>query len=112
MTESRHARRNRALFGGKVVLRDGSMSFDCVIRDLSESGARIALREEQLIPKRFLLLCTARHTAFDAEIVWRRGPLCGLHFHGSHDLETATGPELQAVKRLFNEYRPRSSPGL
>lgn len=108
----RRAPRKRSYYGGKIVHRDGSCSFDCVIRDISGSGAKIEIREHELIPRRFYLLCTIRKAALDAEMVWRRGGLAGLKVHATHDLETSGAPGLKFVKRLFAEFRARPSAGL
>lgn len=106
---SRRARRLRAFFAGKIVFRDGSYSFGCVVREFSDSGARIEVPVSRLIPRRFYLLTSKRQLGFDAEVVWRRGLLVGLKFHSTLDLAVSTDPKLRFLRNLSAELCLRSS---
>ena len=102
--ESRHEPRPRTLLGGKIVFRDGSCSFGCIVRDISQGGARVQIAPEQLVPKRFYLLTANRDSAFEAEVVWQRGKLLGLKI-----LKKFKPSESNALflKRLSAELQPR-----
>ena len=102
--ELRGVPRSRTLLGAKIVFRDGSCSFGCTVRNMTDGGARIAVAPDQLIPARFYLITSKHETAFDAEAVWRRGALLGVKFHGRLDL---SAPQFHFVKRLADELRPR-----
>lgn len=102
--EYRRARRSRTLLGGKVVFRDGSYSLGCMVRDMSDDGARLAVAPDQLVPARFYLITSRRNAAFDAELLWRRGALLGAKFHGGLDLSDS---RLHFVKALADELQPR-----
>lgn len=98
--EARDSRRLHTFFAGKVVLRDGSHFFACVIRELSETGARIELPASRLIPKRLYLLSSKKLVAYDTELVWRMGNRAGLKIHSTIDLSGGTDPQLEFLKQL------------
>src|SRR5688572_14103997 len=98
--EGRRSPRKRVLYGGKVSYRDGSVVFDCMIRDLSPKGARITLAKDKIIPSHVILVDTHNRMAYEASVMWIRAPQFGLRFdrmHGPKDL-----PEgLEFVRDLF-----------
>ncbi len=110
--ESRTVLRRRSYFHGKIVSRDGAFSLDCIIRNLSESGARIQVGGHELLSLRFFLLCTALKKTFDAEIMWRKDEFAGLIFHAVHDMTANVPPALKVVQRFFAEHAARPSSGL
>jgi hypothetical protein len=78
-SDRRGAPRRRVYFGAKIFLSDGKSVFDCVVRDLSTSGARLSLGQFQAIPKRFTLLITELGT-FQCELVRAVGNEYGIRF--------------------------------
>lgn len=108
--DSREVLRPRTFFGGRLVFRDGSFSFACVIRELSETGARIELPASRLVPQRLYLLSSKKQIAYDAEIIWRKGTAAGLKFHATVDLTKSADPQFQFLRRLSAELcaRPAS----
>ena len=72
--DRRHTIRHRTLKGGRIVTNDGHSTFNCTIRNLSETGALLRLVSVVGVPDTFSLLlddgrsfaCTAAHrTATD-----------------------------------------------
>ena len=60
--QRRGAERRKTLLTGKVVFNDMASVFDCVVRDMSESGARIKLAAPVQVPPAFgLRLTDARY---------------------------------------------------
>ena len=56
----------------------------CLVRDISETGVRIALADEDcFVPKRLKLYIANRHFLADCQQVWRRGSEVGLEFISS-----------------------------
>jgi hypothetical protein len=106
--EARRSRRIRTFVGGKIVFRDGSVSFSCVVRDCSEHGAKIAIDASQPIPKRFYLITTKHRLAYDAEVVWRVGGSAGVKFHQVLDLVSITDPERRFLRLLSAELCARA----
>lgn len=77
--DNRDTQRHRTLKGGKIVINDGFSTFDCTIRNLSETGAKLLVSSSLAIPKRFeLKLDDGRHFACD--VAWRTETEIGVHF--------------------------------
>lgn len=102
--ESRRAPRARTFLGGKIVFRDGSFSFNCTVRDISDGGARIQIAPEQLVPKWFYLLTSRDDYALEAQVEWQRGVLLGLRVLKKFNLSDSG---LVFLKNLSAELRPR-----
>ena len=106
-TDGRGAPRQRTLLSGKIVYGEGAYTYDCTIREISTSGARIGIAGAIVIPKAFFLIDHKRATAFEAELVWRNGTQAGLRFHAVHDLAALSDPQLSYLRRLHIEARLR-----
>ncbi len=87
--EHRSSVRRRTLKGAKVVLRDWS-TIDCIVRNQSDTGARLEFSDPVALPEQFELLITVTNTLTPAERVWVRGTAVGIRF---------TGPERTAPPR-------------
>ena len=77
--DNRDAQRHRTLKGGRIVINDGFSTFDCTIRNLSETGAKLAVTTSLGIPERFDL---AMHDGrrFACEVAWRTEAEIGVRF--------------------------------
>ena len=53
---------------------------DCVVRDISSLGARLALISTSLIPDRFALTFDAAHTMRGCRVAWRSSTELGVEF--------------------------------
>ncbi len=89
--DRRGARRLRTLKQGKIVLSDWTV-MDCLIRDISIEGARIALGGLTELPGQFRLLVVSSNQLIPAELEWQRGLLAGIRL---------TGPGVQAPPRKW-----------
>lgn len=97
---ARRSDRRKIVFGGRVVHSDGSRSFDCVIHDFSKAGAKIEIRESDIVPKTFFLLGSREWVAYEAELVWRKGTFAGARFQCAHDLAGSVDPRMQKIMYL------------
>jgi hypothetical protein len=103
----RQSNRQRVLLGGLIVTRDGTRTWDCSIKDLSETGAKIRLAEGQVIPEHCIFVNLKDGIAYQVAITWHRPPMVGLKFLETHHLQTLTDPKLQFARRLWQERRGR-----
>ena len=101
VVEGRVAPRQRSLLSAKLANDDGSIVMDCTIRDLSDTGARIALKSGQYVSRHVFLVHSRSGLAFEAEVTWMRPPLCGLKFLRSFPRDDSLAPELAFLKRLY-----------
>jgi PilZ domain len=66
---------------GRIVIR-GHSTIDCVIRDMSQSGAKLRLQGSVHLPEMFDLLLVKDATIIPAKLAWRKGDLAGVVFTG------------------------------
>jgi hypothetical protein len=103
VVNQRKTPRKRTLLGGKVVFGDGQHVRDCTIRDLSETGARIAIAKGEVIPTRVFLIDRRTPIAYEATVSWIKAPDFGLTFLKTHSLKGEVPPELDYLKRLWSK---------
>jgi two-component system cell cycle response regulator len=106
-TDNRRLRRSRVFLHGKIVFDNGGVSSDCVIRDLSEAGAKVRLPAEMAVPHQLYLIETRRGLAYVARVTWARDAELGLEFHGSQDLQTPTSPVFLIMRKIWLEHLAR-----
>ena len=105
-TISRRQARKRTLLTGKLVLGGGTFSADCIIVDLSDSGARVRIEPGADVGGDVVLIHLRDQIAFEAQVKWRRARDLGLEFIRTHDLRQATTPEMKRLRRYCLDYRP------
>lgn len=105
--DHRKARRKRTLLSGKLAYGAGAFSIDCVISDLSETGARVQVQPGATIPDEVYLIHLRARIAYEAKVAWRRGDFAGFEFHAKHDLESADRPELKLMRLYCVDHAPR-----
>jgi PilZ domain len=102
----REDQRARSLLTGKIVIGDGAVSHDCVIRNFSAKGARVRLAGAINLPGAVSLLVVKEGLLFDATIAWRRGDQIGLAFRGQYDLRNDTDPAHRGARALWTALAP------
>ena len=95
VADERMVWRKRVLRGGKIVYgEEGEYSLDCLIHDVSESGARISLKPNEFIPTNFYLVDVQTGLAHEASASWIRvmksTPQFGLKFSKTHEIESVS----------------------
>lgn len=103
----RRGERVRTLLSGRIVFHDGAYSYECVVRDMSEGGARVEIPSARMLPRRFYFLTSRDEIAFDAELVWRTRVMAGIKFRESIQLATCDDPKLRYLRQIALELRPR-----
>jgi hypothetical protein len=78
--ERRASSRQRRLHGGKIVFNNGSSSIDCIVRDLSSSGARLDVASPMGIPEWFDLRINRNGACYAAKVAWRSAHQIGVMF--------------------------------
>lgn len=82
--ERRQELRRKTLLSGRIEFFDRSV-FDCVIRNLSERGARISCDQQVALPDVFDLILVKRRTRKRVRAVWRDEDGIGLTFLGEDE---------------------------
>lgn len=77
--EQRRQHRNRTLKGARIVTNDGHSTFDCTVRNFSETGAKLVVASIIGIPQHFgLTMHDGR--AFRCETIWHTETEIGVRF--------------------------------
>ncbi|MGP9818441.1 PilZ domain-containing protein [Salinarimonas sp. NSM] len=79
-SEQRTAPRRRALVAARISYGGGSVTVDCVVRNISETGAKIAISEGVTLPGHFEIVIPQMNVVHRAELRWRRGGEAGVAF--------------------------------
>ena len=108
VADERMVWRKRVLRGGKIVYGvEGEFSLDCLIHDVSDSGARISLKPNEFIPTHFYLIDVQKGLAHEAAASWIRVmksvPQFGIKFSRTHELESIAR-KLKFLKRFSSTF--------
>jgi len=76
--------RRRAYKGGKVVFGKRLCTFDCVVRDFSERGARLTMVAPEFVPSNFLLNIPKDGFEAEAVVKHRNGQEIGVELSPEH----------------------------
>ena len=120
MAERRSSARQKSFLQGRIYFNNRRSSVDCLIRDVSETGARLKFSETIAVPEAIELYIPNREEIHRARVEWRTGNEMGVSFgeevrSPSITPETAQGDlstrvqtleaEVASLKRLVGELR-------
>lgn len=121
MVERRSSARQKSFLQGRIYFNNRRSSVDCLIRDFSETGARLKFSETAAVPEAIELYIPNKEEVHRARVEWRSGDEMGISFgdaahapsvapeaSASGDLATrvqALEAEVATLKRLLNELR-------
>src|SRR4051794_3450993 len=94
-SEPRNSPRQRSLMGASLSFHNGRSTVDCLVRNISESGARLSVSPAVSLPQTIELLIPQKGTTRAARVVWRSESEVGVAF---------------AVLRLREGTKPREHP--
>ena len=75
-----HEREHVTVAGKLICVAEKHYTLDCMIVDLSQSGARIEFPEERTIPDEVLLFEMGNQNIYECLVRWRKGKQAGLQF--------------------------------
>jgi hypothetical protein len=79
---------------------------DCIIKDISLGGAKVAVSSIYKLPPEFVLLNFQAGAAFEVQLRWRKADLAGVSFLARHDLATLADPRLAEVRKAWQALGP------
>ncbi len=100
--DHRRAPRLRALLGATITFNQGGSTVDCLVRDISESGARLAVPASVTLPAAFDLLIPRKNKKRLVRMLWRRADVVGVSFADHPPPKPAASGEA-ALKRELRE---------
>lgn len=78
MDDRRRMPRSRTFKSGTIALADGSV--DCLVRNLSTSGACLEIKGTATIPKTFKLIVKPDNVFRTCEVIWQERHRVGVVF--------------------------------
>ena len=120
MIERRSSARQKSFLQGRIYFNNRRSSVDCLIRDFSDTGARLRFSEAANVPEAIELYIPNKDEFHRARIEWRSGNEMGVSFgeevHSSSiapeaaqgDLPTRVQrleAEVATLKRIVNDLR-------
>jgi hypothetical protein len=90
------------LLGATITFNQGGSTVDCLVRDISESGARLAVPASVTLPAAFDLLIPRKNKKRPVRMLWRRADVVGVSFADHPPPKPAASGEA-ALKRELRE---------
>lgn len=96
-----NAREPTSIRGRVCYGRDYALWADCLIRDLSDGGAKLQVAAVHPLPQSFIVLQVIEGVAMTAKLKWRRGDLAGVSCPARYDLRGIVPGDLAPVRKLW-----------
>ena len=88
MLDRRQSARDKVIYGGVAKVDDDGATRDCVVRNISDSGASLEFSNVVRLPKEQISLTIARKgRSFLAKVIWWRDNFVGVAFHAQPPIE-------------------------
>jgi hypothetical protein len=78
MIERRALIRHKTFIKGRIYFNNRLSSMDCIVRDVTEKGARLQVSEGVALPDSFELYLPNKDEHFRAQAQWRKGDQLGV----------------------------------
>jgi PilZ domain len=102
--ERRRSSRKRSFLRGCIYFNKRRGAIDCLIRDISDDGARIIFSDTVNVPEFVDLYIPQKEQTVRAHLQWRHGDEIGLSFvDPAQGLDGASGDLAQRVAHLESE---------
>lgn len=80
MENMRAAERLRSFLRAQIVFNNRMSTIDCIIKNISATGAKIALNETLTVPTEFDVYIPQKRRGHHARLVWRDKDAIGIEF--------------------------------
>jgi uncharacterized protein YceH (UPF0502 family) len=97
MDKGRYALRQKTLLQGKLSFAHGASVFDCIIRDISDTGARLKFSDTIATPEVMELHIPNRQETHIVRVEWRAGDELGVSFVDGDKRSPANADESAAA---------------
>ena len=78
MRNQRKGDRTRTFLGGKIIFNQRSSVIDCLVRNLSSTGAKLTFTNTAAVPDEFELWIPKQQRTFLVRMIWRRANEAGI----------------------------------
>jgi hypothetical protein len=107
--ERRTLLRKRSFLQGRLYFNNRRSSLDCLVRDISDQGAKLKVSDSIAIPEFVELHIPNKDETYRAKVQWRTGFEIGVTFENEHEAAPSIVPNagpadlLERVRRLEAE---------
>ena len=102
-SDQRIAPRLKALLAAKISFNNGQSTLDCLIRNLSDTGAKLIVSAAIALPDGFDLLIPQKSLTRRVRIAWRRGEAMGVRFDEGAPRSESRDPDVRSLTRRIRE---------
>lgn len=115
MIERRALVRHKTFIKGRIYFNNRLSSLDCIVRDITDEGARLQCSENVSLPDAFDLYLPNKDEYFQAHVSWRRGDNLGITWrhdtaptpHGDSRAEFASAVRVTKLEHDVAELQRR-----
>ena len=102
-SDQRIAPRMRTLIAARISFNNGQSTLDCLIRNLSDTGAKLIVSAAIALPDSFDLFIPQKSVTRRVRIVWRRGEEMGVRFDEGAPRSESRDPDASSLTRRMRE---------
>jgi PilZ domain len=103
MLDRRKFHRDRTYLGGRIAFNNRCSTFDCLVRNLSQDGARIVFSNTAIVPSVFDVTIHRKGESRRARVVWRDETQAGILFLHADDEKIVSIETVQRIRKLEAE---------
>ena len=103
MLDRRKLHRDRTYLGGRIAFNNRCSTFDCLVRNLSQDGAKIAFSDSATVPSEFDVTIHRKGESRRARIVWRDETQAGIRFLHTDDQRIVSIETALRIRKLEAE---------
>lgn len=103
MSDKRATNRNPSFLGGTITYNNDLWSADCVVRNISDHGAKLAGRNLPVLPDRFDLSIPQKKTKYRVAVRWRARDQLGVAIEHEYPSADETAAIRSARQQLREE---------
>jgi hypothetical protein len=96
MQDRRQGARDKVLYGGVAAVNEHGSTMDCVVRNISDTGACVEFDTAARLPEEMNLTIARKGRSFLARLIWRQANKVGLAFR----IMTSDAPVSDLDERL------------
>jgi hypothetical protein len=101
-TEKRESDRIRSFLRAQIIFNNRMTTIDCIVKNISSTGARVALDNTLAVPTEFDIYIPQRGRSHHARLIWRDKDSIGIDFIDapsqaatqSHNAAASSPPEM------------------
>jgi hypothetical protein len=101
--DKRATPRMRSFLKGKAIFNNRQSTLDCLVRDISATGARLEVSNAVLLPELFDLYVPQKDTTYRVRITWRAEGEIGVEFeHARAEAQAAPASKEDLASRVHD----------